>query len=65
MSTEDSKTIIQLLQSLVIIELWRGGLSQEEIRKRLHISKTDVNKILRGVDREAIIKNDKNNKTKE
>lgn len=48
----DSKIIIQLLQNLLVIELWRGGLSQSEIGKRLSMRTVSVNKMLKGVNRE-------------
>lgn len=43
--------IIDLLQHLLVIELWRGGLSQNEIRKRLGISINAVNQMLKGIAR--------------
>lgn len=43
--------IIDLLQHLLVIELWRGGLSQNEIRKRLGISINVVNQMLKGIAR--------------
>ena len=43
--------IIGLLQHLLVIELWRGGLSQGEIRARLGISINTVNEMLKGVAR--------------
>ena len=49
----DSKIIVQLLQNLLAIELWRGGLSQAEIRKRLGVAKGSVNKMLKGVNKEV------------
>ena len=44
--------IVSLLQNLLAIELWRGGLSQADIRMRLGISTTSANQILKGVNRE-------------
>jgi transposase len=43
--------IIALLQHLLVIELWRGGLSQNEIHTRLGISINVVNQMLKGVAR--------------
>ena len=40
-----------LLKQLLAIELWRGGLSQQQIRKRLGISNNAVNAMLKGVSR--------------
>jgi DNA-binding MarR family transcriptional regulator len=54
MAKDDSKEITQLLQNLLIVELWRGGLSQGEIGKRLCVAKASVNKILKGVNREIL-----------
>ena len=48
--TIDEK-VVSLLQHLLVIELWRGGLSQAEIRARLGISIGTVNKMLKGVER--------------
>jgi predicted transcriptional regulator len=42
---------IELLRHLLAIELWRGGLSQQQIRKRLGISINAVNAMLKGVSR--------------
>jgi len=42
---------VELLRHLLAIELWRGGLSQDQIRKRLGISMNAVNAILKGVSR--------------
>lgn len=44
-----------MLRSLLAIELWRGGLSQDEIAKRLSISKSDVNALLKGVSRKIVV----------
>jgi transposase len=41
----------ELLRHLLAIELWRSGLSQEQIRKRLGISINTVNEMLKGVNR--------------
>jgi transposase len=49
-STSDTQTV-KVLQHLLVIELWRGGLSQDQIRKRLGISLDNVNEILKGVSR--------------
>lgn len=47
----DLSTITQLLRNLLAIELWRGGLSQEEIGKRLGVATGSANKMLKGVSR--------------
>ncbi|TKJ35705.1 MAG: hypothetical protein CEE38_13930 [Planctomycetes bacterium B3_Pla] len=52
-SDDDLKTITQLLQNLLAIELWRGGLSQAEIRERLGVRIGTVNKMLKGVSKEV------------
>ncbi|MEO1019277.1 MAG: hypothetical protein AAFY56_16535 [Pseudomonadota bacterium] len=49
LSTED--VMIGLLQNLLAIELWRGGLSQAEIGKRLGVATGTVNGMLKGVAR--------------
>jgi len=48
---EDMSTTVQLLRNLLAIELWRGGLSQAEIGKKLGISTKTVNPMLKGVSR--------------
>lgn len=47
--------VAQSLQNLLAIELWRGGLSQSEIGKRLGVATGTVNKMLKGVARELIV----------
>lgn len=41
----------ELLRQLLAIELWRGGLSQDQIRRRLGVSPNTVNAMLKGVSR--------------
>jgi predicted transcriptional regulator len=53
MANDDLKTVTQLLQNLLAIELWRGGLSQAEIGKRLGMATGSVNKMLKGVSRDV------------
>ena len=50
-SNEDLSTVTQLLRHLLAIELWRGGLSQAEIGKKLGVATGSVNKMLKGVSR--------------
>lgn len=50
---DGNKTIEFILRSLLIIEFWRGGLSQDTIAQRLGISKTDVSAVLKGVRRQV------------
>jgi transcriptional regulator with XRE-family HTH domain len=52
MANDDLKTVTQLLQNLLAIEFWRGGLSQAEIGKRLGMATGSVNKMLKGVSKE-------------
>ncbi len=52
-SVDDLKTIAQLLQNLLAIEFWRGGISQAEIGKRLNVATVTVNKILKGVSKKV------------
>lgn len=47
----DASDQTQLLRYLVVLELWRGGLSQAEIRARLGLSMNVVNALLKGVKR--------------
>jgi len=56
----DLKNTTNLLQNLLAIELWRGGLSQKEIGKRLGVATGSVNKMLKGVNRVvSVIASDK------
>jgi hypothetical protein len=48
---DDLSTIAQLIRHLLAIELWRGGLSQAEIGKRLGVATGSVSKMLKGVSR--------------
>lgn len=48
---DQAEKIVELLQHLLVIELWRSGLSQQQIRARLGISINAVNNILKGVKR--------------
>lgn len=50
-SSEDK--MLSLLQNLLAIELWRGGLSQAEIRVRLGVSMVTITKMLKGVSRKV------------
>ncbi len=45
----NEEKILALLQNLLAVELWRGGLSQQEIAKRLGVAKGTVNKMLKRV----------------
>lgn len=47
---DKSSQMVGLLQQLVAIELLKGGVSQDEIRKRLGIAKGSVTKILKGMN---------------
>jgi transposase-like protein len=55
---ETGEDIIYLLQYLVAIELYRAGLSQNEIRRRLGIDINTVNKMLKGVSRHVETRTD-------
>lgn len=50
-SQKEMQQMVNLLQQLLAIELWRGGLSQADIGKRIGIATGSVNKILKGIDR--------------
>jgi hypothetical protein len=49
----DANDQAQLLKYLLVLELWRGGLSQAEIRSRLGLSMNAVNALLKGISRET------------
>ena len=53
-SVENETTM--LLRYLLAIELWRGGLSQAQIRTRLGLSMGTVNQMLKGVGRELYVR---------
>jgi predicted transcriptional regulator len=53
-SAQDDEKVM-LLKQLVAIELWRAGLSQSEIRKRLGMNMNAVNQMLKGVSREVTV----------
>jgi predicted transcriptional regulator len=46
---------VLLLKQLLAIELWRSGLSQTEIRKRLGLGMNAVNDMLKGVSKEVTV----------
>lgn len=48
---DQAEKIVELLQYLLVIELWRSGLSQQQIRAQLGISINAVNNMLKGVKR--------------
>lgn len=50
---EQQGETILLLKHLVAIELWRGGLTQAEIRARLGLGMETVSQTLKGVSREV------------
>ncbi len=56
---DDLKTNAQLLQNLLAIELWRGGISQAEIGKRIGVATGTVNKMLKGISKDITITSDK------
>jgi Trp operon repressor len=49
----DTNDQAQLLKYLLVRELWRGGLSQAEIRSRLGLSMNAVNALLKGISRDT------------
>lgn len=44
--------VIELLQHLLALELSKNGITQEVIGKRLHVAKTKVVEMLKGVKKE-------------
>lgn len=52
---QGDETVV-LLKQLLAIELWRAGLSQTEIRKRLGIGMNVLNEMLKGVSREVTVR---------
>jgi hypothetical protein len=53
-NTQGDETVM-LLKQLLAIELWRAGLSQTEIRKRLGIGMNVVTEIHKGVSRDVTV----------
>lgn len=49
------ETILHL-KHLLAIELWRGGLSQAEIKTRLGLGSGTVTRMLKGVSREVSVR---------
>lgn len=49
--SKDSNEVVVLLRQLVAIELWKAGISQTEIAKRLGVAKATANKYLKGLKR--------------
>ena len=55
MANEQGDETVMLLKQLLAIELWRAGLPQTEIRKRLGIGMNALNEMLKGVSREITV----------
>ena len=53
---DPSDEAVVLLKQLLAIELWRAGLSQAEIRKRLGLGMNAVNEMLKGVSKEVTVR---------
>jgi len=51
--TSPQDETVSLLKHLVAVELWRGGLSQAEIRSRLGTDINTISKMLKGVSRDV------------
>jgi DNA-binding transcriptional regulator LsrR (DeoR family) len=49
---EKLDTVIELLQNLLAVELFKSGATQEAIGKRLHVAKAKVGEMLKGVKKE-------------
>jgi predicted transcriptional regulator len=48
---DSNKEIVNLLRFIIAIDLWKSGVSQDEIAKRLGIAKGSVNRYVKGVKR--------------
>ena len=46
------ETLIELLQNFLAIELWKNGVTQEAIGKRLRVAKATVVEMLKGIKKE-------------
>lgn len=49
--------IINLLGHLLVCQLYRSGLNQGAIARNLQMSKTSVNKLLRGINQDTLKRN--------
>ena len=49
---EKLDAIVELLQNLLALELFRGGVTQGEIGKRVHVSTAKVGEMLQGVKKD-------------
>lgn len=47
---------VTLLRHLLAIELWRGGLTQSEIKSRLGLGSDTLSTMLKGVSREVTVR---------
>ena len=56
MAKAEPDEAVLLLRQLLAIELWRGGLTQAEIKARLGIGSTTVTEWLKGVSREVTVR---------
>lgn len=48
-TTPPTEEMVRLLQTLVTRDMARSGVTQEEIRKHLHIAKAEVGPMVRGI----------------
>lgn len=51
-----SEDVALLLKHLLAVELWRGGLSQSEIKARLGLGSDAITRMLKGVSRETTVR---------
>ena len=58
MATKNTDDVAYLLKYLLAIELYRAGLSQAEIRKRLGLDMNVLSGMLKGVSRHALMQTD-------
>ena len=49
----DASNQTELLRYLLVLQLWKSGLSQAEIRARLGIANNVVNAMLKGLNRKS------------
>ena len=47
------KEIKKLLQQLLAVELFKSGVPQADVAKRLHLATASVNQMLKGVKRDS------------
>lgn len=51
-----NEELVLLVKHLLAIELWRGGLTQSQIKTRLGLGSEAITRMLKGVSREVVVR---------